>query len=99
MMYEAQIMQGLLRALTVNTMKEFALMLTYLKERGTPKGILYSKIKKYDKVSKKEHILKNLQHTARLSKQSALRRSQTPEPGSFSKLLSPQQKSPSASIK
>jgi hypothetical protein len=44
----------------------------------------------------KEHILKNLQHTARLSKQSALRRSQTPEPGSFSKLLSPQQKSPFA---
>lgn len=61
MIYEVQIMQGLLRALTVNTMKEFALMLTYLKERGTPRGILYSKIERYgqvERVSLKEHILK-----------------------------------------
>ena len=42
----------------------------------------------------KEHILKNLQRTARLSKQSALRRSQTPESGAYSKMLSPQQTSP-----
>jgi hypothetical protein len=41
----------------------------------------------------KEHILKNLQRTARLSKQSALRRSQTPESGAYSKILSPQQAS------
>jgi hypothetical protein len=38
----------------------------------------------------KEYILKNLQHTARLSKQSALRRSQTPEPGAHRNDLSPQ---------
>ena len=42
----------------------------------------------------KEHILRNLQHTARLSKRSALRRSQTPEPGAYNKILSPQQTSP-----
>lgn len=61
MMVEAKIMQGLLRALTANTMKEFALMLTYLKERETPRGILYSKIENFGKVEKvtlKDHILK-----------------------------------------
>lgn len=41
----------------------------------------------------KEHILRNLQRTARLSKQSALRRSQTPEPGAYAKIFS-QQHSP-----
>ncbi len=42
----------------------------------------------------KEHILRNLQHTARLSKKSALRRSQTPEPGVYNKMLSSQHASP-----
>jgi hypothetical protein len=42
----------------------------------------------------KEHILKNLQRTARLSKQSALRRSQTPERGSYNNIMSPQHVSP-----
>lgn len=60
MMDEAKIMQGLLRALTANTMKEFALMLTYLKERETPRGILYSKLK-YGKV--KEVSVKVLKKT------------------------------------
>jgi hypothetical protein len=36
----------------------------------------------------KEHILKNVQLSAKLSKQSAQRRSLTPEPGNFSKLSS-----------
>ena len=60
MMDEAKIMQGLLRALTANTMKEFALMLTYLKERETPRGILYSKLKygKVERVLLKDYILK-----------------------------------------
>ena len=41
----------------------------------------------------KEHILRNLQHTARLSKKNHMRRSLTPEPGSYAKIFS-QQHSP-----